>query len=136
MITKKVFLRIPKSQGEIPIIYYLVKELDLVVKIIRARITPEEEGFMLVDLKGDEERIKKGEEYLLDHSINVSVSERGLHRSEESCVHCGNCVSHCPTHALHINDRKTMIVDLDLDKCIECMNCIKNCPFGACSSSF
>ena len=43
-VTKKMMLYFPKCECETPIIYYLVKDYDLMVNVFRAKVTPEEEG--------------------------------------------------------------------------------------------
>ena len=48
MPTKKFCLFFPKTETEKPIIYHLVKDFDLVINIFRAKITAEEEGYMVI----------------------------------------------------------------------------------------
>ncbi len=122
--------------SEKPIVSNLIKDYDLEVNIYRAKITRNEEGYMILDLSGSEENIKNGISFLEELKVTVSASDSGIIRNEEVCTDCGNCVSHCPTKALHIPNKKTMAVEFDVKLCIECLNCIKNCPFGACSSIF
>ena len=51
-ITKKLFLYFPKSETEKPIVYKLVKDFDLIINIFRAKVTPEEEGYLSLDVTG------------------------------------------------------------------------------------
>ncbi|MHC4656143.1 MAG: NIL domain-containing protein, partial [Planctomycetota bacterium] len=48
-ITKKLMLFFPKCECEKPIIYHLVKDHNLIVNIFRAKVTPEEEGYLVLD---------------------------------------------------------------------------------------
>jgi len=136
MESKKICLFFPKSEKQKPIIYHLVKDYDLVINIFRAKITAEEEGYLVIDVKGTEENIAKAMEYMRKAKVILNETNRGLQRDKDKCVHCGNCLSHCPTKALHIANQKTRKVEFDESLCIECLACVRNCPFGACSSIF
>lgn len=136
MISKKVLLYFPLSETEKPIVYHLVKDYDLTVNIYRAKVTPEEEGFLALDISGEEENYKKAEKFLASFNVTIQDAAKGLRWDKERCTSCGECLTHCPTQALHIKDRKTMKVEFDIGKCIECLSCVQNCPFGVCTSIF
>ena len=136
MITRKLLLRFAKTETERPIIYHLVKEFDLVINIFRARVTSAEEGFLVLDVTGEESAIERGMASLAQFNVTVDPVNKGVRWDADKCTHCGNCVPHCPTDALHIPDRKTMRIAFDEEACIECLACLKNCPFGACASTF
>ena len=134
--TRKLLLYFPKSETEKPIVYHLVKDYDLTVNIYRAKVTPEEFGYLVLDVSGAEENIDKAIEFLETFNVRISETDRGLTWDEEKCTACGNCLTHCPTKALHVADDESRQVKFDADLCIDCLSCIKNCPFGACSSIF
>ena len=136
MITKKYFLYFPKSETEKPLVYNLVKDYDLIINIFRAKVTPDEEGYLILDISGTEENIKRGIEFVKTLNVRVNETVRGLRWDENKCTSCTNCIPHCPTKALYIEDLKTRRVAFDEEKCIECLNCLKNCPFNACTSVF
>ena len=136
MITKKLLLYFPMSETEKPIVYHLVKDYNLIINIFRAKVTPQEEGFLVLDVTGTEEDIDKGMAYVKSFNVSINEGTRGLRWSEDLCTHCGACVTHCPTDALHVADRRTMNINFDGSLCIECLNCVKICPFDACSSIF
>jgi ferredoxin len=135
-ITKKVLFYFPKSETEKPIVYRLVKEYDLLVNIFRAKVTPDEEGYLLLDLSGAEENIANACDWIRSLGVQIREEVKGMRWDKERCTSCGNCVTHCPTRALHVADRGSMKIDFDPNQCIECMNCLTMCPFGACSSVF
>ena len=60
MITKRLLLFFPKSETEKPIVYHLVKDYDLVINIFRAKVTPEEFGYLVLDVSGSDENIARG----------------------------------------------------------------------------
>lgn len=136
MITKKYSLYFPKSETEKPIVYNLVKDYDLIINIFRAKVTPDEEGYLILDITGSEADIKRGLDYVKTFNVIVNETIRGLRWNENKCTACTNCIPHCPTKALHIADARTRSVTFDEEKCIECLNCLKNCPFNACTSLF
>ena len=135
-ITKKLLLYFPKCETEKPIVYRLVKDYDLVVNIFRAKVTPEEEGYLVLDITGKDEDIDKAMDYVKTFNVTVDETTKGLRWEEELCMQCGNCLPHCPTDAMHIINRRTMEIGFDGTKCIECLNCVENCPYGACAPLF
>ncbi|MGI6278971.1 MAG: YjjW family glycine radical enzyme activase [Acutalibacteraceae bacterium] len=48
--------------------------------------------------------------------------------TRSKCVHCGVCVSSCPTGALSFKNKRVLY---DPAKCIQCDTCIKVCPYGS-----
>jgi len=136
MIAKKILIILPKTEIEKPIINDLIKYYDLTIKLIRAKITPEEEGYILIDVIGAEDDIKKGMTFLSTLNIEIQDANKGLQWHDDKCTQCGNCISHCPTNSLSMIDREIMKFNFDKETCIECLNCIRNCPHGAFSSIF
>ena len=135
-ITKKLMLFFPKCECEKPIIYHLVKDYDLIVNVYRAKVTPEEEGYLVLDVTGTEEDISKAIAFVNTFDVTVNTTGKGVARDDEKCTHCGHCVTHCPTGALHISDSSTREVLYNEAECIECLACIRVCPYGACTSAF
>jgi ferredoxin len=45
-----------------------------------------------------------------------------------ACVRCGDCVRHCPPHAMTLDQHG---VRIDEHKCIHCFCCQELCPHGA-----
>ena len=136
MTTKKLLLRFPKCETEKPIVYQLVKDYNLMINIFAAKVTQDQEGFLVLDVTGEDEWIERGMDYVRSFGVIIQAVDSGIVRNLDLCTHCGNCLSHCPTHALHVADRTTMKVELNQSLCIACSACIVNCPFGACSSVF
>ena len=136
MNTKRLLLYFPKSETEKPIVYHLVRDYDLVVNIFRAKVTPEEDGYLVLDIDGSEEDIRRGMEFARSVGIQVDEHSIGLTWDEGRCTQCGNCLPHCPSRALHVAEPGSRRVAFDATLCVECLACLPNCPFGACSSIF
>ena len=135
-VTHKLMLHFPKCECEKPIIYHLVKDYDLVVNVFRAKVTPEEEGFLVLDVTGTEANIQHAMDYVNTFNVQVNTTGKGVVRDEEKCTHCGYCIPYCPTKALHLSDETTRKVTYNEADCIECLACIRVCPYGACASAF
>jgi len=135
-VTKKLMLFFPKCECEKPIIYHLVKDYDLVVNVFRAKVTPEEEGYLVLDVTGTAENIDRAVEFVGTFNVTINAAGKGVTWDCDTCTGCGHCVVHCPTDALHISDRATMEVNFDEEKCIECLACIRVCPYDVCASAF
>ncbi len=136
MVTRRLTLFFPKSETEKPIVYHLVKDHDLVINIFRAKVTPEEFGYLVLDVSGDEADVARGMEYVRSFNVDVRDSAVGVAWNAERCTHCGACLAHCPTDALRIADPATRTILFESSTCVECLACLKVCPFGACTSLF
>ena len=136
MITKKLLLYFPECETEKPIVYKLVKDYNLMINIYRAKVTPDEEGYLVLDVTGTEDDIQKGLDYVKTFDVEINETQKGVRWDQDKCTDCGICIPHCPTAALHIAERGSMAVAFEASQCIECLSCLKNCPFEACSSLF
>jgi len=126
----------PKCECEKPIIYHLVKDYNLVVNVFRAKVTPDEEGYLVLDITGTETNIEKALDFVRTFKVTISSTFKGLKWDKDHCTHCGACLTQCPTKALHIANEHTREIAFDEKKCIECLACLTACPFNACNSMF
>jgi len=127
MVSKRIVLKFPHKLVDQPIVFKLVKDYDLVFNILQAKITPKEEGLMVLELNGTKENYAQGMKYLASVGVNVQPLSQDVKRDDDLCTHCGACVAICPTEALY-TDKKTMKIIFDSDKCIACELCVKACP--------
>lgn len=128
MSSRKIVLTFPKEKIDKPIVYRLIRDFNLTFNILKASITPDQEGHMVLELSGENSEIEKGIKYLKDQGVSIQPLSKDIKVNWEECTQCGLCVTICPTGALYIKDRKTMEVAFDSDKCIACELCIKPCP--------
>ncbi|MFA4844642.1 MAG: NIL domain-containing protein [Candidatus Margulisiibacteriota bacterium] len=128
MASKKIVLLFPKEKIDKPLVSKLIKDHNLVFNILKASITPDQEGHMALELSGDPQEIEQGITYLKSEGVKVEPLSKDIRVNWDKCVQCGACVAICPTGALYIKDRRTMEVAFDADKCIACELCIRPCP--------
>ena len=130
MVSRKIVLKFPQRLVNRPIVCDLVKKFDLDFNILKAYVTPTEEGLLVMEISGPESAVEGGLDYLLDAGVSVQPLSQDIVRDEDRCIHCGACTSVCPTGALWL-DPETMLVNFDNDKCIACEHCIAGCPVRA-----
>jgi len=130
MISKRIVLHFPNRLVDQPIVYKLVKDYNLKFNILKAYVTPQEEGLMVLELSGDEKDFNQGIEYLDSCGVRIQPLSQDVIRNETKCTDCGVCVPICPTGALTI-DPLTRKVHFYDNKCIACELCVKVCPTRA-----
>ncbi len=129
-IAKKVVLTFPKHTWDKPIIYMLHSKHHLMFNILKAKITPNEEGLMVLELIGEDTDFERGIEFLKEVGVGVRLLAADIEKDEELCTHCGACTAICPTGALYLN-QDDMKVNFDKEKCVGCELCVPVCPFKA-----
>ncbi len=127
MVSERIVLKFPHRLVDQPIVYKMVNDFDLEFNILKAHVTPKEEGLLVLELKGDDKKFQKALKYARSLGVTVQPLSKDIKRDEEKCTHCGACVPICPTQALVI-DPATRKVLFYNDKCIACELCIKACP--------
>lgn len=127
MVSKRIVLHFPHRLVDQPLVYKLVKEFDLQFNILKAFVTPNEEGLMVLELTGKRENFDKGVEYLQSCGVRIQSLSQDVVRNEKKCTNCGVCVPICPTEAL-VTDPETRKVLFHNKKCIACELCVNICP--------
>ena len=130
IIARKIVLRFPPRLVDQPIIYRLVKDYDLQFNILKASITPNEEGILVLELSGKKKDYDEAIRFLAGAGVEVQALIKDVSRLEDKCTHCGACVTMCPVGALVVNPQTKRVDFLD-SKCIACGLCIKPCPVRA-----
>ncbi len=127
VVSKRIVLHFPKRMGDRPVIYRLIKDYDLEFNILKALITPEDEGLMVLELRGEQESYDEGIKYLIENGVKIQSLSQDVTRNEERCTHCGACITICPTDAFEL-DHLTRRISFYNEKCVACGVCIKACP--------
>jgi ferredoxin len=126
-VSKRIVLRFPRRMVDRPIVSRLVRDYNLDFNILKASVTPEEEGLLVVELSGKQADYDKGIRYLAETGVRIQSLSQDVTRNEERCTHCGACVAICPTGAFEV-DPVTRLVNFYDEKCLACELCIKACP--------
>lgn len=127
---KKLALKFPRHLVSKPITYRLVKDYDLIVNIIKAKITPYEEGRLDLEVSGEKDAINRGMNYLNRIGVEVKPLIQEIKWNPERCNHCTVCVPLCPVGAFSVNE-KERVVSFNDEKCIACGICVQACPYRA-----
>jgi L-aspartate semialdehyde sulfurtransferase ferredoxin len=135
MTSKRIVLHFPQQLLDEPIISQTVRTYDLDFNILRASITPDNEGLMVLGLTGEDKKVEAAIKNLKQKGVIVRPLNKGVVRNERRCTECGACVTICPTKALTI-DLETRNVAFDADKCIACELCVPVCPPRAMELTF
>jgi ferredoxin len=126
-VSKRIVLHFPRRIVERAIVCRLAKDYDLEFNILKAFVTPEEEGLLVLELSGEQKEYDRGIKYLTETGVRIESLSQNFIRNEERCTHCGACVTVCPSGAFEV-DPKTRLVSFDDEKCVACGLCIKACP--------
>jgi ferredoxin len=126
-VSRRVVLHFPRSLVEQPVMCRLARDFNLEFNILKASITPDEEGLLVVELSGAAGDYEKGTKYLTEVGIVVQPLSQDIIRNEARCTHCGACVVLCPPGAFTI-DQATRRVAFDGTRCVACGICVPACP--------
>jgi ferredoxin len=127
MVSKRIVLRFPRRLVDRPIVSRLVKDFNLDFNILKASVTPDEEGLMVMELSGKQEDFDNGIRYLAETGVKMQSLSQNVTRNEERCTYCGACITICPTGAFEL-EPVSRRVTFDNEKCLACELCIKACP--------
>jgi ABC-type methionine transport system ATPase subunit len=77
-----IVLHFPRRLVEQPVVYHLVKDYNLEFNILKASITadPEEEGLMVLELKGEQDEYDRGVNFLLKSGVKIQALSQEVHR--------------------------------------------------------
>ena len=126
-VTKRIVLHFPRRVVDRPIVSRLVRDFNLDFNILKASISPEAEGLLVLELSGSQADYDKGIKYLTETGVRIQSLSQDVIRNEDRCTSCGACVTICPAGAFEL-DAATRQVNFNNDKCIACGICITACP--------
>jgi ferredoxin len=134
-ISRRIVLHFPPRVTGKPVVYRLAKDFNLSFNILKASVSPGEEGLLVMELTGDQEDYDKGIRYITETGVEIQSLSQDVVRDEARCTHCGACITICPTSAFSL-EPKTRRVLFDNNRCVVCGLCVKACPPRAMRSYF
>ncbi|MDF1536243.1 MAG: 4Fe-4S binding protein [bacterium] len=123
---KTIIVRFTKQTWNTPVIHGLSRKADLVFNILEAKVLPRQEAYAIMNLEGTAVEYAKGIEYLKSCNVLIEEVTDTIQRDEDSCVHCGACLTVCPSGALYVDGPERKVA-LEKDRCIACGNCVDVC---------
>ncbi|MCF8034618.1 MAG: 4Fe-4S binding protein [Desulfarculaceae bacterium] len=135
MAKKKLVFSFPPRLIQEPVTSNLIRNFDLEVNLLRARIQPREQGRIVAELSGTSESLAAGMAYLEDQGVEVDTLIQEIRHYSDLCINCTVCTGVCPTDALTVNPGTQELV-FDASHCIMCEACVAACSYGAMESQF
>ena len=126
-VSRRIVLHFPDRLVDKPIVSRLVKDFGLEFNILKASVSPGQEGLLVMELTGDRRSYDKGVKYLTEVGVRIQSLSQDVVRNEARCTHCGACITLCPSGAFSL-EPGTRKVLFDHTKCVVCELCIKACP--------
>ena len=102
-VSRRIVLHFPRRIVERAIVCRLAKDYDLEFNILKAFVTPEEEGLLVLELSGEQKEYDRGIRYLTATGVRIESLGQNFLRNEERCTHCGACVTICPSGAFEVD---------------------------------
>ena len=129
-VSKNILMRYSPDTVDQPIVYNLVMQFGLIPNILRASVSSENTGYLVLRLTGTESDHNRGMDYLLSLGLSIDLLSDRITWDKEACTQCGACTALCPTQALSVQ-RPDMQVSFDGEKCVVCHICLQACPVRA-----
>lgn len=123
---KRVVLSFPPSVVQTPVTYMLAKEYDVASNILRAEISPEESGKLVMEMDGLPDKLEEAVKRIKDYGIEVTEIARKVSFDMDKCIHCGACISVCLAGALKLDQNYHL--EFHEPKCTVCEMCVTSCP--------
>ncbi|HHE41754.1 MAG TPA: 4Fe-4S dicluster domain-containing protein [Dehalococcoidia bacterium] len=134
-VSRRIVLHFPPLVTGQPVVYRLAKDYNLMFNILKASVSPGQEGLLVLELAGERTDYERGIQYLKDIGIKIQPLSQDVMRDEARCTHCGACVAVCPAGAFVV-EPSTGEVSFHHDRCVLCGLCVQACPPRAMSIVF
>lgn len=132
---RRFTLKFPPESSKIPLTYHLIKDYNFMVNILRAMITGEQEGRLLMEVEAEPDDLEKGLAFLEAHDVTIIPLDQQIRVDKTRCIHCGACTAVCLSGALSL-DRERWELVFDSEKCVMCGLCVTACPLRIIRAEF
>jgi ferredoxin len=118
----KLMLHVAPGIVRKPIVSSVILETKALINIERAKVDAVS-GEIVIDVEPDKcSEVKAAFE---EKGVRVVLLENPIIKDEDECIHCGACISICPTGTFHFEGS---LVVADAGKCVQCGTCVTACP--------
>ena len=132
---RRFTIKFPPESAKIPLTYHLIKDYDFMVNILRATISGEHEGRLLMEVEAEPDKLEQGLDFLKSHNITIIPLDQQIILDKDRCIHCGACTAVCFSGALSL-DRENWELLFDSEKCVMCGQCVTACPLRIIRAEF
>ena len=105
------------------------------VNILRAAITGDQEGRLLIEVEAEPDKLEQGLAFLKSHNVTIIPLDQQIKIDKDRCIHCGACTAVCFSGALLL-DRTNWEMVFDSEKCVMCGLCVTACPLRIIRAEF
>lgn len=130
MTTRRIVIKYPPRLVDKPVLCQLSREFGLDFNILRAQVSPETGGLMVLEISADPRNFQAALNRLEGEGISHQPLSRDVVRDDDRCIQCGACVTLCPSGALAAEPGTRRVVH-DPDRCTACEYCVLVCPVQA-----
>ena len=126
----KLQLRFPPHLHGVPNTAEVILETGARMNIERAYVDAVR-GELIIDVPRD--KVERVMELFKQRGVEVRRLVKLIAWDEDRCIHCGACISVCPSHVFKFDH--TWRLNLEEEKCIKCDVCVRACPVCALAST-
>ncbi|MGC9515832.1 4Fe-4S binding protein [Methanocrinis sp.] len=118
----KLLLHVAPGIVRKPIVSSVILETKALINIERAKVDAVS-GEIVVDV--DSEKCGEVKAAFEEKGVRVVLLENPIIKDEDECIHCGACISICPTGTFRFEGSEVVA---DAGKCVQCAACVLACP--------
>lgn len=118
----KLMLHVAPGIVRQPIVSSVILETEALINIERAKVDAVT-GEIVIDVSSD--KCMEVKDAFERRGVRVVLLEMPVIKDDDECVHCGACISICPTETFRFEGERVVA---DSGKCVQCGVCVTACP--------